>query len=63
MVDDKFMTLWMDMDIHAWKTLQEYYTSNKGFERKDLLEEITRLRGKVSFYESRLIDMYSQVKK
>ncbi len=46
---------WLELDL---RMKQEY-----PFEAPKMLEEIVALMGKVNFYESRINEMYSQVKK
>lgn len=65
MVTDEYMLMWMGLDVRSWKTLQDYYIrfGSTVPDRDDLLNEITRLRGKLSFYEARIKDMYGVLQK
>lgn len=53
--NDSHMMLWMNLDINAWKLLQEYYAQflDKVPDAKMLLEENARLRGQLAFVKLR----------
>jgi hypothetical protein len=63
MIPEATICTYMDMSLEAWNELKKYWVASRGLETMRLLEEIVYLRGKVSFYESRISDMNSRISK
>jgi hypothetical protein len=54
---------YLGMKSESWAALKEYWLKhNSPVEIQDLLDEVVMLRGKVSFYESRINQMHGRMK-
>lgn len=63
-MSEQFITKYLGINLETWKLIQEYYfEQRKPIEVAALLDEIVTLRGKLSFYESRIKAMYQEIGK
>jgi hypothetical protein len=58
------MMTYLGVDMRTWKLIKEFWIGQpERIEKQALLDEIVTLRGKLSFYESRIKAMYQEIGK
>lgn len=56
------ITQFMGHDLKYWSELERRFNAGAGPDGEALLKEVIELRGKVSFYESRIKQMAAMIK-